>query len=726
MLFIWLVVILPPTLVFVYVALSGLYLLIRSGIQNPQLRLSPLLVIGIIITGYLISFHEASRPIWKDIVGPFATLILRQLGSIVLSSKSPSLSYGDSAPLEFGSFEPIAAEQNNWLGKDSSILSPIIDRQAHVSHLVALSLGLFMSSYVTSMTNSLKSRKIPEYMYSFVDTSFRIVLSLEFYLGTVLWYRFCLSPVLAYLAFTETQAANIPWMGTMVLGFSHTTAFAFGNFLYQDYYRRGFDKKPEYAFIKYYSIYGSIFVIGRMVSQVLCSMRTCSRDGEALLMLAIYFLAFLHVTVENETFHNIVWPVMTLFSFSIFFLDAYIVPFIHQAVDFLLAPIKSTPPLIVLLVFGIAAIWTVRHLQRQPTNSDDNPAFEQLHDQKRRAGRFPPPFPNGWFKLAKSGDVKPGQVINVNGLGRSFAVFRGQIDEEIHVLDALCPHLGANMAIGGVVEGDAVKCPFHGWKFDGKSGQCIDIPYAKSVPNMARTKRWIHREFAGLIVIWYDAEEREPMYEPVPFPLTEGTFRKVGYRHGTLPMHIQDFAENASDWMHFSLLHDRLSIPILDRLLYVKHRTECNYNPETNPYNFVFNDYPTVHSIFNDEPIKAAEAMAQVEFTGPGGLVYFRFFTPKGQVIVVKSFLPVGEKGLQLTMEDEAYAENTVPYLVAKHVIREANKAFDDDIFVWRHKTYLHKPLLVKEDTPVKQFRDYYKKFYSPNSRTYAHDRLDW
>lgn len=178
--------------------------------------------------------------------------------------------------------------------------------------------------------------------------------------------------------------------------------------------------------------------------------------------------------------------------------------------------------------------------------------------------------------------------------------------------------------------------------------------------------------------------------------------------------------------MHFSLLHDRLSIPILDRFFYIKHKTKCNYDPTTNPYNFVFNDYPTVHSIFSDKPIEAAEAVAQVEFTGPGGLVYFRFFTPRGQVVIIKSFLPVGEKGLQLTMEDEAYAEKTVPYLVARHIVREANKAFDDDIFVWRHKTYLHKPLFVKEDTSVKQFRDYYKKFYSPNSRTYAQDTLEW
>ncbi|KAG0059358.1 hypothetical protein BGZ90_004498 [Linnemannia elongata] len=736
MLFVWLAIVLPPTLVFAYVALSGLFLLIRSGLQNPQSRrMAPLLVVLIISSGYLLSFHEASRPIWKGVVGPFVSQILLQLGSIILSAPASSGSGSSSTGaslLEKGEDALVASMQAaGMVGKDwlsSEELSPIIQREAHISHLVALFLGLFMSSYVTAMTDSLKKRKIPEHMYSFADTSFRIVLSLEFYLGTALWFRFCLAPVAVYLGLTNSLVAveNLDWMGSLVLGFSHTTAFAFGNFLYQDYYRRGFDKKPEYAFIKYYSIYGSIFVIGRMTTQVLCSMRSCTREGEALLMLAIYFLAFLHVTIENETFHNIVWPLMTMGSFAVFFLDAYIKPLVAQMLNTLMAPLTTAPPLFVILLTSFLSVSIFRYLQSGPAIPEDAPVHDQIHDQKRRASYFPPPFPNGWYKLARSGDVKPGQVISVNGLGRSFAVFRGETDEEVHVLDAMCPHLGANIAIGGVVEGDGVRCPFHGWKFDGSTGQCIDIPYAKSIPNMAKTKRWTHREFAGVIAVWYDAEEREPMYEPVPFPLAEGTFNRVGYRRGTLPMHIQDFAENASDWMHFSLLHDKLSIPILDRFFYVKHRTECNYDPETNPFNFVFNDYPTVHSIFSDKPIQAAEAMAQVEFTGPGGLVYFRFFTPKGQVVIIKSFLPVGEKGLQLTMEDEAYAEKSVPLFAARHVIREANKAFDDDIFVWRHKTYKHKPLFVKEDTSVKQFRDYYRKFYSPNSRTYAHDRLDW
>lgn len=158
MLFFWLAVILPPTLVFAYVAVSGLFLLLRSALQNPKSWFGPCLVVLVIISGYLLSFHEVSRPIWKDFIGPFVSQILVQLGSIVLSPSS-SASSGTStlASSSLGG-------QNNWLGESTQVLLPIIEREAHTSHLVALSLGLFMSSYVTSMTNSLKARNIPKYM----------------------------------------------------------------------------------------------------------------------------------------------------------------------------------------------------------------------------------------------------------------------------------------------------------------------------------------------------------------------------------------------------------------------------------------------------------------------------------------------------------------------------------------------------------------------------------
>lgn len=61
--------------------------------------------------------------------------------------------------------------------------------------------------------------------------------------------------------------------------------------------------------------------------------------------------------------------------------------------------------------------------------------------------------------------------------GQQVAVFRGQ-DGKAYVVDAYCPHLGANLAVGGRVVGGCIECPFHGWQFRGQDGKCVKIPYA--------------------------------------------------------------------------------------------------------------------------------------------------------------------------------------------------------------------------------------------------------
>ena len=75
------------------------------------------------------------------------------------------------------------------------------------------------------------------------------------------------------------------------------------------------------------------------------------------------------------------------------------------------------------------------------------------------------------------------------------------------VLDAHCPHLGANLASGeGRVVGDNIACPFHGWTFN-PQGRCVEIPYAESIPSKAvnALKGWPVLEQSGYIALWYDA-----------------------------------------------------------------------------------------------------------------------------------------------------------------------------------------------------------------------------
>jgi len=42
------------------------------------------------------------------------------------------------------------------------------------------------------------------------------------------------------------------------------------------------------------------------------------------------------------------------------------------------------------------------------------------------------------------------------------------------LLDRDCPHRGADLAFARH-EGDGLRCPFHGWKFDAH-GRCLDTP----------------------------------------------------------------------------------------------------------------------------------------------------------------------------------------------------------------------------------------------------------
>ena len=37
---------------------------------------------------------------------------------------------------------------------------------------------------------------------------------------------------------------------------------------------------------------------------------------------------------------------------------------------------------------------------------------------------------------------------------------------QVGVMHAFCPHMGAHLGMGGVVVGNLLQCPFHGWSFD--------------------------------------------------------------------------------------------------------------------------------------------------------------------------------------------------------------------------------------------------------------------
>jgi nitrite reductase (NADH) small subunit len=78
-----------------------------------------------------------------------------------------------------------------------------------------------------------------------------------------------------------------------------------------------------------------------------------------------------------------------------------------------------------------------------------------------------------FISVAKVADVPSGEG-RVFHVGRiPVAVFH--VDGEFHALDNMCIHRGGPLG-DGPCTATTVTCPWHGWQFDLKSGDCLSSP----------------------------------------------------------------------------------------------------------------------------------------------------------------------------------------------------------------------------------------------------------
>ena len=75
--------------------------------------------------------------------------------------------------------------------------------------------------------------------------------------------------------------------------------------------------------------------------------------------------------------------------------------------------------------------------------------------------------------VAKVSDVPAGRGVTARAAGHVLALFN--LDGQIYAMQGLCPHKGGPLG-DGYCENGFTYCPMHGWKFDIKSGACIDFP----------------------------------------------------------------------------------------------------------------------------------------------------------------------------------------------------------------------------------------------------------
>lgn len=362
-----------------------------------------------------------------------------------------------------------------------------------------------------------------------------------------------------------------------------------------------------------------------------------------------------------------------------------------------------------------------------PLNANQNKRY--TFNKRRQLLQYPGPFPNGWYKLLDSAELKIGDRKEIECLGEVLVVFRGE-NGIAAALNAYCPHNGANLA-GGEVVNNCIECPFHKWQFN-QEGQCTHIPYEEANPpaSFLKTKSWQVVEMNEMIYLYYDAEGRDAPYFPPEYEeLKNGSFRYCGKIATDIQMHICEFAENSADFQHFDPLHGDMRVPFFPQLkipgIKVCHDPSWSVDPEHGHIAY-FDDAASLS--FFGKRIPKSNAKARITFVGPGGVTIFRFSVPSmGDIILFHTHLPIEPVTNRVNLV--WWADRKIPRFLVNYVAGSWVGQWQQDIPVWENKVFIKKPLLVKNDGPIQRMRRWYNQFYSEHSLTMKDaldTNLDW
>ncbi len=138
--------------------------------------------------------------------------------------------------------------------------------------------------------------------------------------------------------------------------------------------------------------------------------------------------------------------------------------------------------------------------------------------------------------------------------GKDFVLYRDE-KGEVQALSPYCPHRGADLSLGQVVNGKLV-CPYHGWEFN-SCGTCVRIPSQpnKPIPKFAHTFSYPVKEKIGLIWIYPDSEEAPPEWQT--FHVMENTPFKLSSFHATWNAHLTRSIESVLDIAHLAYVHKK-------------------------------------------------------------------------------------------------------------------------------------------------------------------------
>ena len=106
---------------------------------------------------------------------------------------------------------------------------------------------------------------------------------------------------------------------------------------------------------------------------------------------------------------------------------------------------------------------------------------------------------NAWYMAGWSRDFPAGKPVPAMLLEEPLVFYR-QTDGRLVALEDRCPHRFAPLS-KGQVEGDDLRCLYHGVKFNG-AGLCVELPGSSSRPKALCARAYPVVERQSAVFVW--------------------------------------------------------------------------------------------------------------------------------------------------------------------------------------------------------------------------------
>jgi phenylpropionate dioxygenase-like ring-hydroxylating dioxygenase large terminal subunit len=311
--------------------------------------------------------------------------------------------------------------------------------------------------------------------------------------------------------------------------------------------------------------------------------------------------------------------------------------------------------------------------------------------------RFPfPRLPYGWFLADASPALDDGAVRTHHYFGHELVVWRDSTGG-VHAMEAHCPHLGAHLGEGCVVD-DSLQCPFHGWRFGG-DGKCVAVPYSSSLPRVG-LRTWPAVEKGGLVFLWHDPDGGAPDWEVPDLEGDDFTARRAA--EFMLGSHPQELMENTADIAHFGHLHRarnhrylrdwKSDGPFADTRIGMSASGAALGAPV---------DWIDIEIDFALHGLGYLVIDSTVESAGVHGRIRV-CATPvddqRTRVVFLSNVKKLPDPGFT-AMVDQLFFESALA-------------DFKQDLRIWEKKVYRPRPVVVPGDGPIIQYRRWAQQFY--------------